>query len=36
MDGLQTAVSGETAAANRPIAEMLAEFACGLHDREVP
>ena len=36
MDGLQTAVSEGTAAANRPIAAMLAEFACGLDDRAVP
>ena len=36
MDGLQTAVSDGTAAANRPIAAMLAEFACGLDDRAVP
>ena len=36
MDGLQTAISDGTAAANRPIAAMLAEFACGLDDRAVP
>ena len=36
MDGLRTAVSDGTAATNRPIAAMLAEFACGLDARDVP
>ena len=36
MDGLHRAAADAAAGANRPIAAMLAEFACGLDDRAVP